>query len=170
MEARQPAEGTAPTEAAFRRVLGHFPSGVTVTTILGPREPMGMTVASFTSLSLHPPLVLVCIDRRAGMHDLVVTAPGFAVNVLAADGERTARWFASKTRHAGGMFDDHPWRPGPSTGAPILHEALAWLDCRREMVHPGGDHSIVVGRVAALEVARPDAAPLIWFQGGFDLT
>lgn len=130
---------------AFRQVMGSFPTGVTVVTGVGAAGiPLGLTVNSFTSVSLDPPLVLVCIGRDASSHDALVAGAGFAVNILADDQDALARRFASEP--APDRFDGVAWARGPN-GAPVLEGAAAWLACAVDAVHPGGDHSILVGRV-----------------------
>lgn len=143
--------------------MGTFPTGVTVVAALdGEGGPVGLTVNSFTSVSLDPPLVLVCIDRGSGSHDVLLDAGSFTVNVLAGDQGEVAARFATDPAHQ--RFDDLPWRPGP-TGAPVLEGAASWLACVLDARHPGGDHSILVGRVVAGEVG---AAPsLLFYRGDF---
>ena len=141
--------------------MGAFPTGVTVVTAMGEDgAPLGLTVNSFTSVSLDPPLVLVCIDTGSNSHDRLVASGSFAVNVLAAEHDALARRFASLP--ADGRFDGLSWAPGP-TGAPILAGMAAWLACTVEAVYPGGDHSIVVGRVAEAQSAP---APALLFHRG----
>jgi len=130
---------------AFRKVMRAFPTGVTVVTAVGEEgRPVGLTVSSFTSVSLDPPLVLVCLDRASASHDQVIARRTFVVNVLAADQGALAVRFAADP--SGGRFDGVDWRPGPG-GAPILSGVAAWLACALEDVHDGGDHSILVARV-----------------------
>jgi flavin reductase (DIM6/NTAB) family NADH-FMN oxidoreductase RutF len=130
---------------AFRQVMRAFPTGVTVVTTLDDGgRPVGLTVNSFTSVSLEPPLVLVCLDQSSASHDRVIAARTFVVNVLASDqGVLAARFAADPPRE---RFDGVDWRPGPG-GIPILSGVAAWLACTLEDVHPGGDHSILVARV-----------------------
>jgi flavin reductase (DIM6/NTAB) family NADH-FMN oxidoreductase RutF len=122
-----------------------------------------MTVSAFASVSLEPPLVLFCAEKIARFHDAVLDAGVWAVSILAEDDEKTARWLATRGRPLEGQLDQVPHRPGPVTGAPLLDGALAMLECRTFAVYDGGDHSIIVGRVAAVDgPAGPparDAAP-----------
>lgn len=149
--------------SAFRQVMGAYPTGVTVVTALDRAgAPVGLTVNSFTSVSLDPPLVLVCIDRGAASHDVLLAAGGFSVNVLAAEQEALAVRFASDPSE--GRFDAVAWKAG-GTGAPVLEGTVAGLDCTVESVHPGGDHSIVVGRVHALRGG--DGPALVFHRGAF---
>lgn len=145
----------------FRYVLGHFASGVTVTTMQVDGHNHGLTVSSFTSLSLDPPLILVCIDKRYPSHALLQQAESFAVNILAEDGEHLSRHFASRTED---KFAGIAYHSGV-TGAPLLDEALATLECRLHDVLPGGDHSIFVGEVLAMNTN--EGKPLLYYRSGY---
>lgn len=146
----------------FRRALRCFPSGVTVVTCRDAEGlPRGMTVSAFTSVSLEPPLVLVCIDRRASIHNLLVPGGHFAVNILAEGQADVSRRFATNEAE---RFHGVSHFPGV-TSAPVLAETLAALDCLITDAYPGGDHTIVVGRVEATEV-NP-GAPLVYYDGGY---
>ncbi len=149
-------------QAMFRYVLGHFASGVTVVTLQYEGQLHGLTVSSFCSLSLEPPLVLICIDRRFQSHDLIQQAGMFAVNILAEDGEWMSRHFASR---ATDKFAVVPYHIG-QTGVPLLNSALATIECRLFDTFPGGDHSIFVGEVMAA-TARDNAQPLLYYRGGY---
>ncbi|MBI4546271.1 MAG: flavin reductase family protein [Gemmatimonadetes bacterium] len=121
----------------FRRVLGHWVTGVAVITAQRPGggEPCGLTANTLTSVSLQPPLVLVCVESGADSHGCIQQAGSFAVNVLAADQERLARRFAAwdlERKYQGVAY--HP----AVTGAPILDDALAWVDCRVWATYPAG--------------------------------
>ena len=147
----------------FRRVLGHFPTGVAGITSIGPDgAPVGMAVGSFTSVSLDPPLVAFLPDKKSTTFPKIRDAGFFCANVLGADQEHICRAFASK---APDKFVDVGWRPADS-GAPILDRAVAWIDCDIEEVHEAGDHFIVIGRVRELEVPEV-GLPLLFFQGGY---
>lgn len=149
-------------QAEFRRVLGHFASGVTVVTFGQEGQYHGLTVSAFCSLSLEPPLVLVCIDRRFASHELLKESGSFAVNILAEDGERLSRHFSSR---APDKFSSVPYHIGV-TGAPLLDAALATIECRVVDQLPGGDHSIFVGAVLAAD-ASDHAGPLLYFRSGY---
>lgn len=152
--------------AAFRQAAGQFAGGIVVVTTSAGHA---MTVSAFASVSLDPPLVLFCAEKIARFHDEVVAAGSWAVSILAEDAEKTARWLAIRGRPLAGQLDGVPCQPGPVTGAPLLDGALATLECVTDAVHDGGDHSIIVGRVAA--VARPPAAeqgsPLVHYSGAY---
>lgn len=146
----------------FRATLGRFATGVTVITTTAGDLDHGMTVSAFSSLSLDPPLVLVCVDRAATMHDMLVEGAVFGVNVLAAGQESLSRRFASgdpAERFAGIGY------VRGALGAPLLDGTLAWLECRVAARHPGGDHTIVVGAVA--EVGVREARPLLYYRSGY---
>ena len=148
---------------SFRQVMGRFPTGVTVVTARdGEGAPVGLTVNAFTSVSLDPPLVLVCIDHASGSHDRLLSAGSFAVNILSAAQGAVARRFASKPSM--GRFEGIAWQPGPG-GAPVLEGVSAWLECTREVAHQAGDHTILLGRVDAAGVGTPDA--LAFYGGAF---
>lgn len=151
--------------AEFRRVLGHFATGVTIVTSRDPAKadaPVGLTVSAFSSLSLDPPLVLVCIEKIADSHDAVGASRIFAVNVLDESAERLSWRFA--TADPGAKFDGLAYRE-ESTGAPILDVALAWVDCRVEAIHDGGDHTIFIG--AVIGAGAHEGAPLVYYRGEY---
>ena len=135
---------------------------MTVLTVTGPDgRPHGMTASSLASVSLEPPLVLVCVDHAARMHPIILRAERFIVNVLAADQEELSRRFADPHDD---RFDGIGHRT-TSDGLVYLEGALAHLECRREMLHEAGDHTIVVGRVVGGR-AR-EGHPLVYFRGGY---
>lgn len=156
------SETPAFAAAEFRQVLGHFPTGVVVVTALAAGVPVGLSVNSFTAVSLEPPLVAFCAARRSGTWALIRPAGSFCVNMLAEDHEAVARTFAMP---GADRFRGVGWAPSPS-GAPRIDGSLAWIDCAIEDVHPGGDHEICVGRVGALKVSR-EAGPLVFYRGGY---
>ena len=146
----------------FRRALGHFASGVTVVTSRCEDGLLrGITVSAFSSLSLDPPLVLICIDKKASLHDHLKEGAHFAVNILAEDQELVSRRFASKD---GDRFEGLGYREG-DTGAALLDGVLVAIECRITYAYPGGDHTIVVGEVIATHVS--EGRPLAYFRGGY---
>ncbi len=151
----------------FKATVGRFATGVTVVTTASPSMLHGMTANAFTSVSLDPPLVLVCVARRAWMHDLLLSAGSFAVNILAEDQAATATWFARPDRPFGAeQFARVGWRPASRSRAPLLDGAVAHLDCDVHEALPGGDHSVVLGEVTRLD--RPvDAPPLLYYEGRY---
>jgi flavin reductase len=153
--------------SAFRQAMGSFPTGVSVVTVACDGGDMhGTTVNSFSSVSLDPMLVLVCLDKTSRGLGLIERAGAFVVNVLSAGQRDVSRWFASRQRPAGSaMFDGVPFEPGV-TGGPVLLEAAASFDCRLRQSHRAGDHVIVLGEVVAL-VHRPRLEPLIFHAGTY---
>ncbi len=150
---------------AFRDAMGHFATGVTVVTSVGADgAPVGTTASAVSSLSLDPPLVLVCFDR--GSHTLAaVQAHGaFVINVLAAPQRHLSANFARRGLAA--AWDGVRHRRGP-TGSPRLEDTLAALECTVEYQLPGGDHEIVVGRVREVETSRQPSPPLLYWRGGY---
>ena len=153
-------------QAAFRRAAGHFPSGIVVVTTSAGHA---MTVSAFASVSLEPPLVLFCAEKIARFHDAVLAAGAWGVSILAEDGEKTARWLATRGRPLGGQLDEIPHHPGAATGAPLLDGAVAALECQTFAVYDGGDHSIIVGQVVAVDgpADPPGCGPLVHYAGGY---
>jgi flavin reductase (DIM6/NTAB) family NADH-FMN oxidoreductase RutF len=151
--------------AEFRHAIGHFATGVTVVTSVGlDGEPVGTTANAVSSLSLDPPLVLVCFDRASLTLEAVIGHGAFVVNVLAAPQQHLSANFARRGLTA--VWDGIRHRPGP-TGSPRLHGVLAALECTVEHRLPGGDHEIVVGRVRDVETAAGDVAPLLYWRGAY---
>jgi 3-hydroxy-9,10-secoandrosta-1,3,5(10)-triene-9,17-dione monooxygenase reductase component len=151
-----------PDDRRFRDVFGHFATGVTIVTAMDGDEPVGMAANSFTSLSLEPPLVLFCVAHSSSTWPRIEGAGVFAVNILGEGHEELCRLFAQK---GADRFSATPWRKGVS-GSPVLEEAIAYIDCRFEAEHPGGDHKIIVGRVLDVDV-REDARPLLVYKGRY---
>jgi enediyne polyketide synthase len=155
-----------PDTGHLRSVLGRFATGVTIVAA-GTETPCGMTANAFTSVSVEPPLILVCVTRSSELYSAVRREGRFAVSVLAAQQEHLARYFADHDRPRGAAeFAGVRWGPGPGTGAPVIDGALAWLDCAVAASYRGGDHEIFLGSVLAAGTG-PDGAALIFFRGGF---
>lgn len=149
--------------SAFRAVLGRYATGVTVvTTRDADGLPVGLTVNSFTSVSLDPPLVLFCLDRAAGSFSAFEAADGFAVNILSADQAAISGRFADPDAR---RFSEEPVETWDS-GSPILSDALAALDCAVHARHDGGDHVILIGRVLDLQL-RTHEEPLVYWCGTY---
>lgn len=147
----------------FRRILGHWVSGVAVVaTLKDDGKLCGLTANAVTSVSLNPPLILACVERSADTHDCIEKAGVFSINILDSDAERIARRFAAW--EVDKKFEGLAFRT-EETGAPILEDALAWLDCRVWAAHDGGDHTIFVGEVVAGD-AR-EGSPLLYYRGGY---
>jgi len=149
--------------ARFRQVLGHFPTGVTVITAAGADGPAGLAVGSFFSVSLDPPLVAFCAAKTSSSFPKVQAAGHFVVNILGDDQEAVCRTFAGK----GDKFAGLGYRPAPISGAPVITDVLAWIDCDIHAVHEAGDHWIVIGAVRELEVGAEAGGPLVFYRGGY---
>ena len=147
----------------FRRVLGQFASGVTVITTRYRNQLHGTTVSSFCSLSLNPPLVLICLDLKATIHGLIAASEVFGVNILAEQSEEISRRFA---HHALDEFSDVIYSLG-QLGVPLLHESLATLECRVVERYPGGDHAIVIGEVVSTRMFT-HSQPLLFFRSKYN--
>ncbi|MEH1101383.1 flavin reductase family protein [Micromonospora sp. CPCC 205561] len=151
---------------ALRRAFGAFATGVTVVTV-GGATPHGMTANSFTSVSLDPALILVCIDRKALMHACLSETREFGVSVLTDGQEQVARYFADGRRPLGGeQFEQVQWHPGQATGAPLISGALAHFECEVWRSYDGGDHTIFLGRLLSLE-RRSGEEALLFLAGRF---
>ncbi|HEX7242967.1 MAG TPA: flavin reductase family protein [Longimicrobiaceae bacterium] len=148
----------------FRRVMGHFATGVTVvTTLREGGEPCGLTASAVCSVSIDPTMVLVCVERGADTHDCIGSTGAFAVNVLQEEGGETlSRRFA--TSDVADKFRGVAFRE-ERTGVPVLEDALAWLECRVVEALPGGDHTVFMGEVVAAD-AR-EGTPLLYYRGGY---
>ncbi len=153
------------TSEGFRDALRHFPAGVTILTIKLGDEVHGLTVSAFASVSPEPPLIAVVIDRRHHAHQMLETDGAvFAVNILAGDQEELSdrfAWTPSEERFGAGRWTT------AATGAPILEDALAWLDCRVWGRYEAGTHWIYVGEVLASGVPRSDEPPLIYWNRSY---
>lgn len=147
----------------FRKVLGHYPTGVSVVTgnVAGD-GPVGLVVGTFTSLSLEPALVSFMPAKSSSSWPKIQSTGAFCVNVLGVDQAEVCRQFSMR---GGRKFDGVDWRPG-ATGSPILSGSVAWVDCRIEQVFDTGDHQIVVGRVVDLRV-ESDELPMTFLRGGY---
>ncbi|MCC7274599.1 MAG: flavin reductase family protein [Alphaproteobacteria bacterium] len=147
----------------FRNVMGSFATGVAVATARDARgRPAGVTVSSFTSVSLEPPLVLFCLEWSAETWPAFRDGDHFAINILAEDQAALSVRFATMgiDRWVGVPHDAGP------DGCPLLAGTLGWVVCRKEMVREGGDHAIIVGRVERLE-CDPGRSPLLHFRGAY---
>jgi 3-hydroxy-9,10-secoandrosta-1,3,5(10)-triene-9,17-dione monooxygenase reductase component len=155
--------GEQPTPAEWRAAMGYFPSGVTIVTTWDGEAPVGSTVSSFCSLSLDPPLLLVCLGRANPILAPLKQCGVFGVNILREDGHQLARWFGAPAQ--ADRLDPSHYRPG-ARAAPQLEAAPVFIECTLEAAHDGGDHVIVVGRGARIEHTS-SAPPLLYHKGGF---
>ncbi|MFC6568534.1 3-hydroxy-9,10-secoandrosta-1,3,5(10)-triene-9,17-dione monooxygenase reductase subunit [Actinoplanes utahensis] len=149
----------------FRRVFGHFGTGVTVITTADAEGPAGFACQAFAPLSLDPPLVLFCPRNGSETWRRIARTGFFCVNILASDQRDVSRLFGTP---GADRFTAVEWSPAPS-GAPVLAGALTWADCRLADVHPGGDHAIVTGAVTTLGRCR-DIAPLLFHRSRYTTT
>jgi flavin reductase (DIM6/NTAB) family NADH-FMN oxidoreductase RutF len=156
-------EAGAPRED-MRQAMRRWSTGVAVVTLRAGEELRGVTVNSFTSVSLEPPLVMICLDRRARTHDLLLASRRYCINILAADQQVLSDRFAGRRPGEHGRFDDCSQRQSPA-GLPMLDSCLAWLDCRLVDLHPAGDHTIFIGLVTHAEHA--DGTPLLYHGGQY---
>jgi flavin reductase (DIM6/NTAB) family NADH-FMN oxidoreductase RutF len=146
----------------FRRACGRFPTGVTIATVVDAAGlPYGLTVSSFTSVSLVPPLVSICLGHAVSLIDQFRAASFFGINILAEDQRHLSERFA---RRGHDRFEGVAWTPG-ETGVPLVDGALAAIECQVERRIPVGDHDIFVGRMVATRVA--EGAPLLHFSGAY---
>jgi flavin reductase (DIM6/NTAB) family NADH-FMN oxidoreductase RutF len=147
----------------FRRVLGHFATGVTViTTCDTDGRPAGLTASAFTSVSLEPPLVLVCVDHKSQSFPALVDSGRFAVNILKRGQEAISRRFASTRLD---KFDEVAFRVS-ELGLPLIEGSLAQLECTTVSTYAEGDHTIFVGRVERAEIGTGE--PLLYYRGQYD--
>jgi flavin reductase (DIM6/NTAB) family NADH-FMN oxidoreductase RutF len=150
--------------SAFRAVMGRFATGVSVVTSCDGPQRYGITVNAFCSVSLEPPLVLVCIDLTSKVHQIMRETGVFAVNFLKEDQADLSACFASQTEERFQRFCSAASHVA-TTGAPILDEALGFVDCRVVNVFPGGDHAIFVGQVEAL--GGTEDHPLLYYRSRY---
>ena len=148
--------------AQFRQLLGRFATGVTIVTTRDPHgHPIVMTASSVASVSLHPPLLLVCVDQHHDLHPAMKAARRFVLNVLAADQEALSRRFAAEhpDRFDGVAYTEN------RHGIPVLDRVLASIDCEKQGEAPGGDHNVFFGLVTGGAVT--DRRPLLYYRGGY---
>jgi flavin reductase (DIM6/NTAB) family NADH-FMN oxidoreductase RutF len=153
------------TAAAFRHAMGHFVTGVTVvTSVSADGQPVGTTANAVSSLSLEPPLILVCFDRVSLTLQAVRAHGAFAVNMLADAQRQLSVNFARRGLAAAWEGVGHE---AGATGSPRLHGAVAVVECTVEHELPGGDHEIIVGRVRDVHTAEPGVTPLVYWRGAY---
>lgn len=149
--------------AAFRHLLGHYPTGVCAITAMGLNgAAYGMLVGSFTSVSLEPPLVAFLPDKKSTTWQQIERIGRFCVNILADDQQDLCRRFSAKGTD---KFADLSHRHSRN-GSPVLDDVVAWIDCSLYGVHEAGDHFIVLGRISEFEIVRAER-PLLFFRGRY---
>lgn len=150
-------------ERDFKDCAGSFATGVTVVTTLNDKaKPVGITINSFASLSLHPPLVLFCLDKASKKISHFMNEKHFAINILSENQEAISRHFSL----SGHRWEDVDFSSG-STNCPILPGILAYIECQKETVYEGGDHFIFIGKVLNLKRCLNDGKPLLYYQGRY---
>ena len=156
---------TPVTSEAFRHGMRHVPSVVTVVTMGDDDGVQGVTIGSFVSLSLEPPLVCFNVQKSISIHDRIVNASGYAIHVLRENQADVSDWFARSDIDFGSQFDDFEFGVSPH-GAPLLDDCLVRFECEAHDVLPGGDHSILVGRV--MTVREGDSGrPIVYHQRAY---
>lgn len=155
-------------EGRYRLAMGRFATGVTVVTTVDADHQHAMTASAVASVSLEPPLLLVCVEREARFHDAIAESSFFGVSILAEHQRGTAQWLATRGRPLHGQLDRVPHSIGPVTGTPLLDGAMARLECRVTDVHPAGDHSIVVGEVVGVDLETDSGAALLYYRSRYE--
>jgi flavin reductase (DIM6/NTAB) family NADH-FMN oxidoreductase RutF len=148
--------------------MGRFPTGVTVVTTRVAGIDHAMTANAFTSVSIDPMLVLVCVELEARFHDAVMETGEWGVSVLDGSGRATSEWLSTRGRPLHGQLDRVPHHYGELTGAPLLDASLATMECRTVANYPGGDHTIVLGEVIGIATRDSDDGGLIHYRGRYD--
>jgi flavin reductase (DIM6/NTAB) family NADH-FMN oxidoreductase RutF len=154
-------------EGLFRRTVARFPTGICVVTSQDAGVDHAMTVSSFSSVSLDPVLVLICVEVEARFHDAVIAAGFWGVSVLDGSGRAIADWLATRGRPLHGQLDRAAHHRGPVTSVALLDGATATLECRTAAVYPGGDHSIIVGSVVSAGIAENAESALVYHRGTY---
>jgi flavin reductase (DIM6/NTAB) family NADH-FMN oxidoreductase RutF len=154
-------------QAALKEVMRIYPQGVTVVTARGAEGPRGVTVSSFTSVSLDPPLVMISISKGSALHDTFAKAAQFAINFLADDQKSVSDRFAGRSGPRE-RFEGLRYRSG-STGCPIIEGARASIECSSWRVYEGGDHSIIVGEVVVAKALNAKR-PLVYYSQQYTTT
>ena len=158
---------TAPLDQmAFRGALGRFASGVTVVSTVLDGVDHAMTASAFTSVSLEPPMVLVCSHKTSRFHDAVLESGIWGVSILAEAGMDESAWFADRGRPLEAQLEGIAYHRGAS-GVALIDESLSWLECTTTAVHDGGDHVILVGSVTAAAVNESADDPLLYYRSHY---
>lgn len=153
-----------PDSRSFRQFMGCFATGITVVTLRNEKnEAVGLTINSLTSVSLEPPLILFCLDRRAHLYPVFQKEAHFAVNILAEDQQNVSQHFA---------YYNYPEKPKnlwdkPQNKCPILRGTLGWMICKTQKIHKAGDHDIFVADVLKLHMRKMQKDPLLYFQSRY---
>ena len=166
------ASGVPGSSNALRHVMGHFASGVTVATALHRGIKHAMTATAVCSVSLDPPLVLVCVSKSSRFHRAITDAKHWCLSLLTVDQEPVAWHFSNRGRDLLSQFDEIPHSPSPLSGTPLIDDALAWVECTTYGMHDGGDHTIVVGEIKRASGLPSDddpnaRPPLTYYRGAY---
>jgi flavin reductase len=159
--------GTAVDPAVFRRAVGRFATGVCVVSTVTGGHDHAMTANAFTSVSLDPLLVLVCVEQDARFHDAVLESGTWGVSVLNDTARGVAEWLATPGRPLIGQLEPVPHHRGPVTGVALVDASLATLECRTTAVHDAGDHVIVVGEVVGVGLAPDGHGALVYHRSSY---
>ncbi len=159
-------QGEPLTDQTLRKMRGLFASGVTVVTTVHDGKLRGVTVSAFSSMSLNPPLVLICLANESESKDWIAESGIFAVNILSDEQEFLSERFAARAPTVNARFEGVPYYTA-ITGSPLLAESLAWYDCSVEATHDGGDHTIFIGRVEAVGFGAEGKQPLVYFANRY---
>lgn len=152
-------------QKTFRSALGEFPTGITIVTAKDSAgEVVGMTANSFSSVSLDPPLILWSVDKGGSLHDAFIGTKYFCVHFLSESQQVLSNTFATSE---GDRFEGVRWQMG-EFGSPVIADCLATLECVTETIYPGGDHSIILGKVLKCKTNK-NAAPLLFHRGGYSI-
>ena len=152
-----------PDAQLFRHVLGHYPTGVAVITAMTDRGPVGLSMNSFTTVSLAPPLVLFCPSLTSSTWPQLRERGHIAIIVLSAGQESVSRLFAAPVAE---RFGQVAWSSGDN-GAPLLDDALGWLECTVQAEYPAGDHTVVIAQIDRMGVHDAIGEPLVYFRGSY---
>ena len=153
--------------ARFRRAAARFVTGITVVSTRVGATDHAMTANAFTSVSLDPVLVLVCVEQEARFHDAIEAAGVWGVSILDESARAVSQWLATRGRPLHGQLDRVPHHHGEVTGVPLVDQSLATFECRTTALHPGGDHTIVVGEVVSVELPDRPGRPLVYHRGSY---
>ena len=152
---------------AYRHALGRFATGIAVITTRHDGRDHAMTVNSFASVSLDPPLVLFSCEKIARFHEAVTASGTWVASVLAASQAEASRWFALRGRAFDDQFADYPTREALEVGALVLDGCVAAVECRTIGAYEGGDHTVIVGEVVAVAAREPEVEPLLYYGGRY---
>lgn len=147
----------------FRHCMGNFASGIAIATTSSDKY-YGITVNSFSSLSLEPPLILFCLDKSSGCHNAFINSENFAVSFLEESQKNISQTFAQPGEK---NWDSVDYFYSPNKKQPVINNCLSYMECELHRVYDGGDHSIIIGEVIHLELISKDALPLVYFKGKY---